>query len=270
MSSSTTRERELARLKYERQQARRVTQSGSRKRRNQVVAVLAAFVLVSGAVIGIVVSSSSNDPTLSASATPSTTASATAVAGCTTAPTPTTKTQTWKKFGGTPLKAATDYVLTLETNCGKIEIAIDPKAPKTAQSEIFLAAQGYYENADCSRITVSAFFVLQCGSPTNDSKGDPGYTVPDENLPKSNGTNYPAGTVAMANAGKGTGGSQFFIVYKDTTLPANYSIWGKVVSGLDVVTKVAAAGVKDGSSDGAPTQPIVITKATTSEIPRVG
>jgi peptidyl-prolyl cis-trans isomerase B (cyclophilin B) len=74
----------------------------------------------------------------------------------------------------------------------------------------------------------------------------------------------------MANAGAGTTGSQFFIVYKNTTLPPNYTIWGKVVSGLDVVQKVAAAGVQGGGADGKPTQPIVITKATTRETAPVG
>ena len=107
-------------------------------------------------------------------------------------------------------------------------------------------------------------------SPTNNGQGGPGFTVPDENLPSNGSNNYPAGTVAMANAGAGTAGSQFFIVYKDTTLPANYTIWGKVVSGLDVVSNVAAAGVQGGGTDGKPAQPIVITKATTRETMQVG
>jgi peptidyl-prolyl cis-trans isomerase B (cyclophilin B) len=136
-------------------------------------------------------------------------------------------------------------------------------APKTTQSMAFLAAQGYYTDSDCFRLTTQGIFVLQCGSPSNDGQGGPGYQLADENLPTSVDNNYPAGTVAMANAGAGTGGSQFFIVYKDTTLGPNYSIWGKVVSGLDVVSRVAAAGEKTGSGDGAPNQAIVITKAST-------
>jgi peptidyl-prolyl cis-trans isomerase B (cyclophilin B) len=68
----------------------------------------------------------------------------------------------------------------------------------------------------------------------------------------------------MANAGPGTSGSQFFIVYADTTLPAGYSIWGNVVSGLDIVQEVASAGVQDGLTDGAPLQPVFINTATVS------
>ncbi len=158
----------------------------------------------------------------------------------------------------------TPTFLSLTTNCGEIVLQMDPAAaPKTAQSMAFLAAQAFYTDSDCFRLTTKGIFVLQCGSPTNNGQGGPGYSIPDENLPKDGANNYPAGTVAMANAGAGTGGSQFFIVYKDTTLGPNYTIWGKVVSGLDVVTRVAAAGEKTGAGDGAPNQAIVITKAST-------
>jgi peptidyl-prolyl cis-trans isomerase B (cyclophilin B) len=152
----------------------------------------------------------------------------------------------------------------LATNCGDIVIEMDAaKAPKTTQSMAFLAAQGFYTDADCFRLTVTGLFVLQCGSPTNDGQGGPGYSLPDENLPAAGANNYPAGTVAMANAGPGTAGSQFFIVYKDTTLGPDYTIWGKVVSGLDVVQNVAAGGVQTGAGAPAPNQKTVITKATT-------
>lgn len=103
--------------------------------------------------------------------------------------------------------------------------------------------------------------MLQCGDPSGSGTGGPGYQVPDENLPKEGGVTYPAGTVAMANAGPGTSGSQFFIVYQDTTLPSSYTIWGEVTEGLDVVQAVAAAGVAGGSGDGPPAQPIGIVKA---------
>lgn len=293
MSSSNKRERELARKKYERQQERRVQREASRRRRNQVTAVVAGLVVVLGAAVALLVSSRSGSdavatptasPTASASSTPSAstsasnsaTASASAsptasVAGCTKAPTPTTKTQTWSAPGGSPLPTTTPTYFHLDTNCGPIVIKMDAKAaPKTTQSMAFLAAQGYYTDADCFRLTTQGIFVLQCGSPTNNGQGGPGYQLPDENLPASGTNNYPAGTVAMANAGPGTAGSQFFIVYKDTTLGPSYTIWGTVVSGLDVVSKVAAAGVQGGGGDGAPHQSIVITKATTSESPQAG
>ena len=281
MSSSNKRERELARKKYERQQERRQAREAQQHRRNQVLAVVAGLVVVVGAVIALVYSSRGDStPTASATSSPSATASASASTSasasasasptasakdCTTAPTPTTKTQTWSAPGGSPLPTDKPTYLRLATNCGDVVIQMDAKAaPKTTQSMAFLAAQGYYSDSGCFRLTTQGIFVLQCGSPTNDGQGGPGYQLPDENLPASGTNNYPAGTVAMANAGAGTGGSQFFIVYKDTTLGPSYSIWGKVVSGLDVVQKVAAAGVQGGGGDGAPNQKTVITKATTS------
>ncbi len=286
MSSSNKRERELARQKFERQQQRRTDRQQQRRRRNQVIAVVAALAVVGVAAFSLVYSSrDSSDPTAStptptpsatstgASLSPSSSPSASASSSakpCAEAATPTTKTQTWSAPPGTPLKASSQYFLTLATNCGDIDIEIDQSAPKTADSMIFLANQGYYTNSDCFRLTTGGLFVLQCGSPTNNGQGGPGFTVPDENLPSNGSNNYPAGTVAMANAGAGTAGSQFFIVYKDTTLPANYTIWGKVVSGLDVVSNVAAAGVQGGGTDGKPAQPIVITKATTRETMQVG
>ena len=279
MSSSNKRERDLARAKFERQQQRRAQEKAARRRRNQIIAVGAGLAVVVVAVGALLLSSRDNadpaaatpTPTPTASSSPSTSGSpSTSPVACTEAPEPTTKTQTWTAPPGTPLKPKSQYFIKLETNCGDIDIEIDQAAPKTADSMIFLANEGYYTDSDCFRLTTEGLFVLQCGSPTNNGQGGPGYTVPDENLPEAGTDNYPEGTVAMANAGAGTSGSQFFIVYKNTTLPPNYTIWGKVVSGLDVVQKVAAAGVQGGGADGTPAQPIVITKATTRETTQVG
>ena len=135
-------------------------------------------------------------------------------------------------------------------------------APATVASEVFLTENGFYDATSCHRLTTEGIFVLQCGDPTGTGSGGPGYTVPDENLPAADGVNYPAGTVAMANAGPNTSGSQFFIVYADTVLPPGYSIWGRVISGLDVVDGVAKVGVAGGGSDGPPAQPITIETAT--------
>jgi len=285
VASSNKRERELARAKYERQQARRAEKAAERRRRNQILAVVAALAVVLVGVGALVWSNRSADAPIaegtpsasptssvepSGSGSPSASASAsptTSVEGCTEAPDPTLKTQTWDAAptGLLPAKAT----ITLKTNCGDIVIeTVDPSlAPKTTASMAFLVSEGYYELSSCFRLTTSGLFVLQCGSPTNNGQGGPGYTVPDENLPDDAENNYPKGTVAMANAGPGTAGSQFFIVYDDTTLGPDYTIWGTVVSGLDVVEKVAAAGTANGTGDGAPAQPIVITKATTSETP---
>jgi len=266
VSSSNKRERELARKKYERQQERRAARALERKRRNRIAAVVAGLAVVAVAVLAIVLSSRSNTSTTASdtpSANPSASSSVSAKA-CAKAPTPTTKTQTWSAPGGSPLPTSPPTFMKLATNCGDIVIQMDTaKAPKTTQSMAFLASQKYFELSDCFRLTVTGLYILQCGSPTNKNTGGPGYTVPDENLPAKGDNNYPAGTVAMANSGPGTSGSQFFIVYKDTTLGPDYTIWGKVVSGLDVVQNVAAAGVQTGAGAPAPNQAIVITKATT-------
>ena len=278
MSSSNKREREIAREKYERQQARRLEEEQARRRRNQIIAAIAGLAVVGGTLAALLINHNANNPatpiataspTASASATPSASASTSANASpaalvCPKGPVPTTKTEQWPSAPGGTLDPAKTYTLNFATNCGDVKIQLLQKeAPKTTGSEVFLADKGYYNLSDCFRLTTEGIFVVQCGSPTNNAQNGPGYTVPDENLPASGTNNYPAGTVAMANSGAGTSGSQFFIVYKDTTLPPSYTIWGKVVSGLDVITKVAGVGVKGGGADGVPAQPFVITKATT-------
>ena len=162
--------------------------------------------------------------------------------------------------------------LTLTTNCGDIVISLlGAKAPITVTSIATLANAGYYNKSLCHRLTTEGIYVLQCGDPTASGSGSPtgwaGYI--DENLPKATGINYPAGTVAMANSGPKTNGSQFFLVYKDTTLGANYTIWGKITKGLDLVQKVGAVGAYQMSGtqalyagDGYPIQTVEIVKAS--------
>lgn len=139
-------------------------------------------------------------------------------------------------------------------------------APQAAAVFKSLSDEGFYNGKNCHRLTTGeAFGVLQCGSATGDGQGDPNYTWgPLENTPADN--SYPAGTIAVARTGNNAygNGTQFFIVYKDTVIPADsaggYSVVGKVTSGLDLVSKVAAAGVTPGSSvtDGAPVEPVTI------------
>lgn len=154
------------------------------------------------------------------------------------------------------------YQFILDTNCGAIEITADAsKAPATVTSIGFLANAKYYDASICHRLTTSGIFVLQCGDPTTSRSGGPGFTFKDENLPTQSGVNYPKGTIAMANSGPNTNGSQFFIVYQDTTLPPNYSIWGKVTGGMEIIEKIAANGTFDGAPDGAPKYPVEIKTA---------
>ena len=156
--------------------------------------------------------------------------------------------------------------MTLNTNQGAIAIALDNRAPRTLASMAKLSAKGYFNTTHCHRLTTAGIYVLQCGDPKGDGTGGPGYSIADENLPSTaNGlltgassALYPRGVVAMANSGPNTNGSQFFLVYKDSPLPPNYTVWGEVTSGLDVIDRVAAAGAAGGSTDGPPNTRVVI------------
>lgn len=273
MTSSNRREREIARAKFERQQQRRVERQQQSRSRQRIVAivVIAALVLAGG---GWAVMSLLADSSQSSTATESNNldeavselaeelnAQGPLVDGCT-EPVPARANDL--TFDTAPAPGSQeDGTLTLQTNCGDIVIDMSPQqAPATVASAAFLADTGFYDATACHRVTTAGIFVLQCGDPAGDGTGGPGYQLPDENLPAEGAANYPAGTVAMANAGPGTAGSQFFLVYEDTTLPSGYTIWGQVSEGLDIVRAIAEAGVADGSADGLPAQPIVIESAT--------
>jgi len=149
---------------------------------------------------------------------------------------------------------------TFTTNCGDIVIDADGvNAPLTVIALSYLAKNGYYDQSLCHRLVTSGIYILQCGDPTASGQGGPRFYIPDENLPPASSNAYPAGTVAMANAGAGTNGSQFFITYQDNSqLSSNYTVWGHVTKGLDIVKAVAAAG---NASDGVgPAQVIAIEK----------
>ncbi len=169
--------------------------------------------------------------------------------------------------------------LTLKTNQGDIPLKLDrSKAPCTVQSMKHLADKKYFDSTVCHRLTASeGLKVLQCGDPLGTGQGGPGYTIPDElDAAKAlkpgpagqDGTQtviYPRGSVAMANAGPSTGGSQFFLVYGDSTLPPNYTLFGTVdQAGLATLDKIAANGItpgQNGPQDGAPKQPVQISSA---------
>lgn len=155
----------------------------------------------------------------------------------------------------------------LKLNSGPLAVELDgTKAPQAAAVFKSLSDEGYYNGISCHRLTTGeAFGVLQCGSKTGNGQGDPEYTWgPLENTPADN--MYPAGTIAVARTGGNANGNgtQFFVVYKDTMIPADaaggYTVVGKVTSGLDVVTKIAAAGIKSGgnATDGAPVEAVTI------------
>lgn len=141
-------------------------------------------------------------------------------------------------------------------------------APQAVSSEIYLIKRGFYNDLSCHRLTTEGIFVLQCGDPQGDGTGGPGFSYgPIENAPQDDF--YPAGTIAMARQGGNASsqGSQFFIVYKDSTIPSDiaggYTVIGHVTSGLDgLVNYVINGGVSGGGTDGVPATPVKITGIT--------
>jgi cyclophilin family peptidyl-prolyl cis-trans isomerase len=163
-----------------------------------------------------------------------------------------------------PTSGTISYVLAM-TN-GKVTITLDrTKAPCTVNSFVSLADQGYFDDTKCHRLADSGIFILQCGDPTGTGKGGPGYEFANE----TDGTEtYTEGTVAMANAGPGTNGSQFFLVYADSTnldqIP-NFTIFGTMdKASRDVVASMAEEGQDGSNSDGTgrPNNPSEITRVT--------
>jgi peptidyl-prolyl cis-trans isomerase B (cyclophilin B) len=145
------------------------------------------------------------------------------------------------------------------------------KAPQAVSSMVFLAKAGYFDGTKCHRLVTSGIYVLQCGDPTGTGTGGPGYSYgPVENAPKND--LYKAGTVAMARQGGNAEsmGSQFFLVYKDSTIPSDaaggYTVLGDITKGLDVVEKVAAGGAApaDATGNTPPIRPVSIVTTSVS------
>jgi peptidyl-prolyl cis-trans isomerase B (cyclophilin B) len=265
-------ERARARRRYERQQAAAAARHAERERNKRVVVVVALVLVVVAGFVGLANVLGKNDSTgKAAGATASSTASSTAsvsVAGC--APPPTgIGTSAQLKLPDKKAVEGKTYSAVITTNCGDITVELDgTEAPQAVASFKSLAANQYWLNSACHRLTTQGIFVLQCGDPTGTGSGTPGYGFGVENAP-ANGK-YPAGTLAMARTNdpkKGNGG-QFFIVYKDSTLPTDtggYTIFGKVTGGMDIVKKIAEAGVQGGATDGAPAAPISILRVAVTE-----
>jgi peptidyl-prolyl cis-trans isomerase B (cyclophilin B) len=134
----------------------------------------------------------------------------------------------------------------IEMTSGKIGVQLDrSRAPCTVNSFVSLAKQGFYDKTSCPRLTSDAIYILQCGDPTGTGHGGPGYSFPDE---LSGDEKYPAGTVAMANSGPNSNGSQFFLVYRKSKIDPKYTVFGTMDKpGRKVLSKIAAQG-DDGSN----------------------
>ena len=154
------------------------------------------------------------------------------------------------------------YTATIKTNYGDIVIQLFPKeAPLTVNNFIFLSRAGFYNGVKFHRVVKG--FMIQSGDPTGTGAGGPGYQFQDE-LPTTR--NYTKGTIAMANAGPNTNGSQFFIMLSNYSLPKSYSIFGQVSSGQDVVDKIGNVPVKMANGENSsPTVDVHIVTVTITE-----
>lgn len=151
-----------------------------------------------------------------------------------------------------------EVAVSISTSAGDIGATLDAdRTPCTVGSFVSLLEQGYFDGTECHRLTTQGIFVLQCGDPTATGTGGPGYTIPDE---LTGDETYPAGTLAMAKTPyPDSGGSQFFMVYEDTPLPAEYTVFGQVDrAGVEVLREVAAEGTATGQPDGPPATPVVL------------
>lgn len=158
--------------------------------------------------------------------------------------------------------AESDYKVTLETDAGNIVLLLSKETPITTGNFVGLAEKGFYNNVIFHRVING--FMIQGGDPTGTGMGGPGYKFNDEPFTGE----YTRGTIAMANAGPNTNGSQFFIMHQDNALPKNYVIFGKVVEGMDVVDKIATASV-DFSASGEKSKPIKPVKILKSMVEKV-
>ncbi|MEO3785129.1 peptidylprolyl isomerase [Actinocorallia sp. B10E7] len=241
------RKKELARRRYERQQAHRAAEEAAAKRRSLIGASVATAVVVLG-VAGAAYAftrdeEKADDPTVAAE-TPKPGECLYSSEG-----------EAAKDVGAPPAKPVHDgdVEAKVKTSAGEFTFTLDgKKAPCTVNSFAHLAKEKYFDGTECHRLTDN---VLQCGDPTGSGSGGPGYQFANEN---TEGARYKKGVLAMANAGPDTNGSQFFIVYKDwDDLPANYTVFGTVSSGLDKVEEIADAG-SEPEGDGKPKKKVEI------------
>jgi peptidyl-prolyl cis-trans isomerase B (cyclophilin B) len=275
---ASKRERELARQRIERRIQRREEMRSRRRRRTAQVGAGVATLAVIGAAVALAVilpggPANKHHLAASASASPSVTPTPTATAfngTCTYSPTPASEAKYQKVVGFPPVHPTTlakPQNMTVQTNRGTIVVRLLNKAaPCTVNSFAFLASKHYFNGTTCPRLTTTGIYVLQCGSPLDSQLGGPGYEFANEN---TTGATYPAGTLAMANSGPGTNGSQFFFVWKNgSQLSPAYSVFGRVIKGLSVLTGIAAHGSNNanGTGDGKPKETVIIEKLTVTAV----
>jgi peptidyl-prolyl cis-trans isomerase B (cyclophilin B) len=264
---SRSRERQLAKLAARRQAER----SAARRRRNVIIGTIGAILGIVVIGVGVRALTGGNDAGASASESPTPSVTATpsglpkqvgqvtpqqfppAKVACG-ASKPAAAGKPKPQFANAPspddvLEKGTTYTAVMRTSCGTVEIELLSKtAPATVASFVFLAEKKYFDGQFFHRIDTS-IDVIQGGDPLGTGSGGPGYTIPDELTGKET---YGPGTQAMANAGPDSGGSQFFFIFGDNGHnldgQPNYTVFGKVTSGLDVLETIGAIPVQDPSS----------------------
>jgi peptidyl-prolyl cis-trans isomerase B (cyclophilin B) len=283
VAGKNERQRRQAREKYRRQQEQRaVRRRQVRKRWITGISAACAAGLVAALLVVFLPGGSGKNASASASKSPTASPSASTVAEPAHHCTYTKATPVARKVSFPPSTPdyTASYAATINTNLGKITFnLLNSKATCTVNSFVHLAEAGYFNNTQCHRmVTSGGIYALQCGDAyaTATTKltcsttgkvgtGTPGYEFASENL---TGAKYPAATVAMANASATTNGSQFFIVYKDSTgLSASYTPFATVSSGLDIVQNVAKDGYSCQYSQaegggGAPKEKVIIDSVT--------
>ncbi|MFQ1001162.1 peptidylprolyl isomerase [Modestobacter sp. SSW1-42] len=267
--------REAAQRRLQRQLERRA-QLARKRHRNLLagLSVLAVLAIV-GAIFAITSvagddddvtaapatsSAPSSDPAATGAAAPSTNADGTVACTFTVDDSGTSAGTPSPNVPGTGTVAAT-----MTTSAGDIGLTLDQaNAPCAAASFVHLATTGFFNGTPCHRETASeGLKVLQCGDPTGTGTGGPGYSFPTQ---LAGTETYGRGTLAMANAGAGTDGSQFFLVYADSQLPPSYTVFGTIdEAGLGVLDAIAAKGIEGGATDGAPAEPVTITTVTVQQ-----
>jgi peptidyl-prolyl cis-trans isomerase B (cyclophilin B) len=277
VATKKERQRKLARERHHRRLQR---QAARDRRTRQLSAAVIAAVLVVGVGVGSAFAAgvfNGKKATPTAGATPSATPTATPTPAPTATPALVDGKCVYTKSGTAARKVelppakpdlTATYQATIATNRGDIVIDLNnTAAPCTVNSFVSLADQGFFNNTHCHRLTTIDPYVLQCGDPTGTGTGGPGYEFANE-INSSQGTGgyvtYLPGTVAMANAGAGTNGSQFFLVYKNSPLQPDYTPFGTIVSGLNIIQNVAKAGSdnSNGQGDGHPKEKVEINSVT--------
>jgi peptidyl-prolyl cis-trans isomerase B (cyclophilin B) len=243
------RKKQLARQRYERQMQRRAARQ-ARTRRIKIIGTVAAVAVIAGGTGAIAFATNKSDKkpapaAASASKSASPQPSVTVKPGeCAYQP---MSAPGAKNVGTPPVKPVKgSYEMTIDTDQGKIVAKVDgTKASCTVNSFKYLASKKFFDNTKCHRLD-TGIKVLQCGDPTGTGSGGPSYGFGNENVPKPDASGqgaYKRGVIAMAHSSQpNSNGSQFFIVYGDTQLPADYTVFGEITEGLDVVDSVAKAG----------------------------